>query len=104
MHRQILGLEVDDPRQGDHIETGHTLDNRRKNLRIATGQQNQFNRRKYRTNKTGYKGVSKKGNGYVASMTQDGKHVYLGYRSTPEAAYFLYVAAVRCRGEFGRTE
>lgn len=41
MHRQILGLAVGDPRQGDHRNRDRT-DNRRSNLRIvAAGQQPQ---------------------------------------------------------------
>ena len=35
MHRLLLGLSRDDPRQGDH-ENGNRLDNRRENLRIVT--------------------------------------------------------------------
>lgn len=45
MHREILGLpHRSDGRHGDHIN-GKTLDNRRSNLRVATGSQNQQNRR-----------------------------------------------------------
>lgn len=43
MHREILGLEVGDRRQADHIN-GARLDNRRSNLRIVTAAQNSQNR------------------------------------------------------------
>lgn len=56
MHRQILGLDSDDPRQVDHIN-GNTLDNRDENLRIVTRAQNMMNRRVNRNSVTGVKGV-----------------------------------------------
>ena len=46
MHRQILGLELGNPLEGDHIYPFNTLDNRRKNLRIVTPAQQLLNRRK----------------------------------------------------------
>ena len=57
MHRQILGLERGDPRQGDH-QNHNPLDNRRNNLRICTMQQNLMNRSISSSNKTSrFKGV-----------------------------------------------
>ena len=54
VHKLILGniseLEV------DHI-SGDKMDNRRKNLRVCTHQQNMFNQNKRKTNTTGYIGV-----------------------------------------------
>lgn len=44
MNRYILGLEYGDKRQGDHIN-GNTLDNRKKNLRVATHLQNMMNKK-----------------------------------------------------------
>jgi hypothetical protein len=57
MHREVLGLAHEDKRQGDHIISGTTLDNRRKNLRIVTHAQNLANCRKRRDNKSGRSGV-----------------------------------------------
>lgn len=55
MHRLIIGAKVDE--NVDHIN-GNKLDNRRKNLRIATKSQNAVNRPKFIKNATSkYKGV-----------------------------------------------
>ena len=54
MHRQILGLDYGDKRQGDHIHHD-TLDNRRSELRIVTHRQNRNNSKRKSTSK--YVGV-----------------------------------------------
>jgi hypothetical protein len=107
MHRQILGLEKDDPRQGDHKEPRNTLDNRRKNLRIAPSQsENNYNQRKHSNNTSGYKGVTYhiQTKAWMAQIQVNGKYIYLGYRDTAEAAWReLYVpAALKYHGEFAR--
>lgn len=108
MHRLILGLEDGNPLQGDHINTGQTLDNRRSNLRIATSGQNRCNSRRPVTNTSGYKGVilSVYKNSYIAQIQINGKHIKLGERSTAKAAHDeLYVpAALKLHGKFARPE
>ena len=88
MHREVLGLERGDKRQGDHVNHD-TLDNRRENLRIATNQQNQFNRKRptkgYRWDKR-----SKK---YQAYIQVGGVQKHLGLFDTPEQARAAYLAA-----------
>jgi hypothetical protein len=54
MHRQIL--DAPDGAEVDHIN-GNGLDNRRTNLRLATRRQGQANRRRFKNNKSGFKGV-----------------------------------------------
>lgn len=103
MHRQILGLKLDDPRQGDHKEPGQTLNNRRSNLRIATQSQNQQNSNKQANNKSGFKGVSlrKDTNKWTAHICVNGKDRNLGYfEDRTEAARAYDAAALRCFGEF----
>jgi len=58
MHRAILGLELGDPRQVDHIN-GNRLDNRRANLRVVTNAENGQNRTSLQArNISGYRGVT----------------------------------------------
>ena len=100
MHRQIMkakrGQEV------DHIN-GHTLDNRKSNLRFCNHEQNCHNRHKIRA-KQGYLGVGKNGkNGFMARLLIDRKCIYLGtYRTPEEAARAFDAEAFRRRGQFAR--
>lgn len=107
MHRQILGLSPNDPRTGDHINTdGSTLDNRRKNLRIATNQEQQRNKRRQSNNTSGFKGVHlhAQSGKWRASIGVDGGYKSLGLFVTPEEAHAAYCAAAKkYHGEFART-
>lgn len=86
----------------DH-ENGNPDDNRLANLRLATRSQNNANSKVRRDNASGFKGVQKRRNKWLAYLTANGKQVYLGYHSTPEAAHAAYVAeAARRHGEFAR--
>lgn len=104
MHREILGLAYGDPREGDHRDTKATLDNRQANLRIATDQEQQWNRGKNLNNKSGFKGVSfcdRGGANWCAYISIKGKTKNLGRRYTPEAAFALYCEAARqLHGEY----
>ena len=102
MHRQILGLELGDKRIGDHKDHC-TLDNRRKNLRICTRQQNAMNIKsnKYGTSK--YKGVcwDKRYSKWKSEIMIDGKHIFLGYfKSEIESAQAYNKAAKKYFREF----
>lgn len=105
MHRQILGLERGDPRQGDHRDPGLTLDNRRSNLRVATVAENSRNCRIRKDNTSGFKGVrwhsgSKK---WEASIAVDGKRIRLGdFADINHAADAYSKAAEKYHGEFAR--
>lgn len=83
MHKLILnapkGIEV------DHINH-NTFDNRRKNLRIATHQQNSFNHPGY-----GHRGITKVTDRplkkpYCVRLMINGKNLYLGYHRTMKEA------------------
>ena len=88
----------------DHINTDRA-DNRWCNLREANRAQNQRNASRRIDNKTGFKGVGKRNNAntYIARIRINGEQVYLGSRSTAEAAHALYAAAAGQHfGEFAR--
>jgi hypothetical protein len=105
MHREIL--QAPDGIKGDHIEPLQTLDNRRSNLRMASHSQNAMNRVRSPKNSSGFKGATfiPRLNKWEAQIAVNGKKIYLGIRSTPEAAHALYCsAALKYHGEFARTK
>jgi hypothetical protein len=97
MHVQLTGYPLTDHRNRD------SLDNRRSNLRKATIQQNNHNRRKGRDNTSGFKGVSldKRDNRWRAYINYNNKQIGLGYYDRKEDAAEAYdAAAVQYFGEF----
>ena len=105
MHRCIMDLELNDPRQVDHIN-GNGLDNRKINLRLATNQQNCFNVAPKHKDKTSiFKGVYKTKSGkYEAQIKLNYKSNSLGRYNTPEEAAKVYDSvAMFYVGEFAYT-
>ena len=103
MQRVVLGLDFGNPIQADHINRD-TLDNRRSNLRLATHQQSQWNR-KLKVGKSGRKGVylSASGNQWIAHIRENGRVRYLGrfpLDQLEQAAKAYEEAARRIHGEF----
>lgn len=105
MHREILGLKRGDPRQGDHEEITHTLDNRRSNLRISTVLENKQNARATRQNTSGFIGVcahSQNGN-WIAVISHLNKHIHIGcFKTKVAAARARDRKAIELRGPFAR--
>ena len=103
MHREIMNAPAGvfvDHRYGDG------LDNRKKNLRIATRAQNQYNRRKT-SGKTSskYKGVhlDRNRNKYRAIIGCNRKRIFLGYfDNETDAAKAYDEAAKKYHGEFAK--
>jgi hypothetical protein len=101
MHRLIAnslpGFQVDH-RNGDG------LDNRRRNLRIATSQLNNWNRQQYVGPKTSrYKGVDLKKGHWRAQIVVGGKKKHLGYFTDENLAACAYDhAALKNFGPFCR--
>lgn len=79
----------------DHEDRDHS-NNRWKNLRPATHQQNQWNRTANRNSKTGVRGVYPNGSGkFVAQVAVDQKPVHVGtYTTLAEAAVAQRAAAL----------
>jgi len=78
--------------QIDH-KNGIRNDNRWINLRIATNQENQFNKNANANNKCGLKGVFKShliSKPWKAKITKNGAKCHLGYFVTKELAYEAY--------------
>jgi hypothetical protein len=102
LHRWLMkapkGVEV------DHENTDG-LDNQRGNLRLATSSQNQHNKRAYRTNTSGYKGVSldRRNGRWYAKLAVNGVQHNLGLHDTPEEANRVVCEArARFHGTFAR--
>lgn len=97
MHREVFrlkGLPV--PASVDHRDRDG-LNNRLRNLRPATHQQQQFNKPKRRDNTSGYIGVTWYSplSKWKAQAYLNGKNHYLGY-------YTSKIAAARARDKFAR--
>jgi hypothetical protein len=80
-----------------------TSDNRWKNLRLATPQQNQFNVGLRTDNTSGFKGVcyNKRNRRWLAYLSLNRKRVYLGYHDSAELAHQAYKQhAEKFHGEY----
>lgn len=102
-HRIIWKLaygSIPEDMQVDHIN-GDGFDNRLCNLRLATNQQNQFNRGADKGKK--FKGVRKYGKKFRAETTFNGELIYLGsFDSEIKAALEYDKKAKELHGEFAR--
>jgi hypothetical protein len=93
----------------DHAD-GDRANNRWNNLRQANKSQNGANSRRYASNTSGFKGVSRKRPSrhwrapkWLAQISVNGKVIYLGYFDTPEDAHDAYIAAAKKYfGDFAR--
>jgi hypothetical protein len=86
----------------DHRNTDGD-DNRWLNLRDATFSQNNGNRSRTKSHKTGFKGVYLADGLYVARIMKDGVRYSVGYFKDPETAHAAYAAKAReLFGEFAR--
>lgn len=93
MHRIVISAP--DGYEVDHINR-NPLDNRVQNLRLATNQQNTWNRKEICTNTSGYRGVHLRAHGkYRVHIMVDNKQISLG-------SYRLFEEAVVARQEAER--
>jgi hypothetical protein len=104
MHRFLLGLGLGDKRKGDH-RNHDTLDNTRRNLRIASNTQNLQNQKIRSDHPTGRKGVDVRRGMYRARIRIKGIRKHLGdFPFSPaglQSASEAYIKAAREHfGEF----
>lgn len=92
------------PEEIDHVD-GDGTNNRIDNLRLSSRAENTRNRKKYKNNKTGYKGVSVGRNGrYVSQIAFQKERFIVGYFSCPiEAARAYDRKAIELHGQYAKT-
>jgi hypothetical protein len=91
-------------RDVDHRDTNPSND-KWSNLRLATQTQNNANTRRYKNNRSGFKGVGwhRGRERWMARIQIDGRSKHLGYFDDPNVAYSVYIAAAfKIFGEFAR--
>lgn len=99
LHRYLLGKQE----KGmviDHINRIKT-DNRLQNLRVITAKENSYNRTKSKTSTNLYKGVQKRGEKFIATISKDGKtHQIGGFKTEEDAAKVYDLMAGELFGRF----
>ena len=100
LHRFLM--DAPDDMEVDH-ENLDGLDCRYSNMRLATHAENGRNRGKNRNNTSGFKGVSwdKEFSKWIATITVDGKRIYLGRFADKRVARDIYnEASIRLHTDF----
>ena len=102
MHRVIMGAPHGV--QVDHIN-GDTLDNRIANMRLVSGPENSLNRKKYKNNTSGVKGVywNSRLSKWHSQIRFRNKRVHLGFHESIEDAEQAYrIASMSMFGDLAR--
>lgn len=102
MHRLILGLQMGDKQQCDHIDH-NGLNNQRSNLRVCTKTQNMQSSRKRKRRTSKYKGVCwhRHNRKWYSRICVKKKEIHLGFfDSEIDAAAAYNVAALKHFGDF----
>lgn len=101
MHRELLDVLDNKNILVDH-EDGNGLNNQRKNIRLATYQQNKANSY-HRESKSGYKGVFNRNGSWVSVIKVDYIPRYLGiFKNKIDAVKAYTKASKKYFGEFAR--
>lgn len=103
--RLVMGLP-DEKLEVDHIN-GNVWDNRKKNLRICTPEQNSMNKGTYKNSSTGYRGISFRPslNKFRVRIWGEKKCLFSCHCDTLENAIAIYNREVKTHhGEFARKD
>jgi len=100
LHREIMNAKFGEII--DHIN-GNILDNRKVNLRFCTHAENMFNKKIYKNNKCGYKGVHYDKGSFRVIIYFNRKRINVGnYATALEAAEAYNKHALLYHGEFAK--
>lgn len=99
MHRLVMLLGADDPREPDHINHD-ALDNRKANLRPATRQQNACNQRLSAASTTGIKGVHRYGKKWRGLVALNRRQYARIFDTAAEAEAWVIEKRKELHGEF----
>lgn len=92
IHRLVyenFGENWDETLQVDHVD--HNQDNNCiQNLRMATGQQQQFNRGIFKNNELGVKNIKFRKGKFISRIQVNGKRIYIGFFDTLGEAQLAY--------------
>ena len=103
MHREVMRLSPDDPREPDHIDRDQTLNNAQDNLQVGSHSQNLFNQKTRTDNSLGIAGIFRKRNKFGAQIVRQGK-IYRksGFKTIEEAVvYHDYLKATYHKESIG---
>jgi len=92
LHRAIFEKHygtIPEDKEIDHVDQDK-LNNRKSNLRLCSHAENQRNRKVYKNNKLGVKGVCIHQGKYQANIRFNSKLIYLGYFNTLAEAAIVY--------------
>lgn len=102
MHRLIMNVGIGSQSVVDHKD-GNGLNNTKSNLRVCTNKQNCWNREVSKKSTTGFRGVNKRLDGYVARIRVNNKLIHLKWtRDIREAVEAYNEAAIKYYGEYAR--
>lgn len=102
LHRIVMRQATGNGTIIDHKD-GNPANNRKDNLRLCTGAENNHNQAKNKNNTSGFKGVSyhKPTGKYVARIIVDSKQIWLGRFDAAEEAHEAYCsAAIKYHGDY----